>query len=271
MRAKPWDVSDGLWERLEPLLPRRQRRFRYPGRKPLDDRRVLQGILFVLHTGIGWEHLPQELGFGCGMTAWRRLRDWQEAGVWERLHAALLAELHAAGEIDWSRAIADSSHVQAKKGARKRVPSPVDRGRRGSKQHLLVDGGGVPLAWTLTGGNRNDITQLLALLDRVPHVRGRTGRPRHRPDSVVADRGYDHDKYRRLVWQRGIKPVIARRQTEHGSGLGRERWVVERTFAWLHNRRRLLVRTDRRHQTHEGFLDLACCLITWRRVETSLS
>ena len=97
MRAKPWDVSDGLWERLEPLLPRRQRRFRYPGRKPLDDRRVLQGILFVLHTGIGWEHLPQELGFGCGMTAWRRLRDWQEAGVWERLHAALLAELHAAG------------------------------------------------------------------------------------------------------------------------------------------------------------------------------
>ncbi len=75
----------------------------------------------MLHTGIGWEHLPQELGFGCGMTAWRRLRDWQEAGVWERLHELLLAELHAAGEIDWSRAIADSSHVQAKKGARKRV------------------------------------------------------------------------------------------------------------------------------------------------------
>ena len=72
MRAKPWDVPDGLWERIEPLLPARQRRFRYPGRKPLDDRRVLQGILFVLHTGIGWEHLPQELGFGCGMTAWRR-------------------------------------------------------------------------------------------------------------------------------------------------------------------------------------------------------
>ncbi len=123
MRAKPWDVADGLWERLEPLLPRRQRRLRYPGRKPLDDRLVLQGILFVLHTGIGWEHLPQELGFGCGMTAWRRLRDWQQAGVWDRLHELLLAELHAAGEIDWSRAIVDSSHVQAKKGARKPVPA----------------------------------------------------------------------------------------------------------------------------------------------------
>jgi transposase len=117
MRVSPWVVSDGLWQRLEPLLPERSRRFRYPGRKPLDDRLVLQGILFVLHTGIGWEHLPQELGFGCGMTAWRRLRDWQQAGVWQRLHELLLAELHAAGELDWSRAVADSSHVQAKKGA----------------------------------------------------------------------------------------------------------------------------------------------------------
>jgi transposase len=121
MRAKPWAVSDGLWERIEPLLPKRERRFRYPGRMPFDDRLVLQGILFVLHTGIGWEHLPQELGFGCGMTAWRRLHDWQQAGVWQRLHELLLAELHAAGEIEWSRAIADSSHVQAKKGARERV------------------------------------------------------------------------------------------------------------------------------------------------------
>ena len=94
-----------------------QRRFRYPGRKPLDDRLVLQGILFVLHTGVGWEHLPPELGFGCGMTAWRRLRAWQEAGVWERLHEQLLAELHAADEIEWERAIADGSHIQAKKGA----------------------------------------------------------------------------------------------------------------------------------------------------------
>src|SRR5262249_59636476 len=123
MRAKPWEVSDQAWARIDRVLPKKPRRFRYPGRKPLDDRLVLQGILFVLHTGIGWEHLPQELGFGCGMTAWRRLRDWQQAGVWERLHAALLAELHAAGEIDWSRAVADSSHVQAKKGARKWVPA----------------------------------------------------------------------------------------------------------------------------------------------------
>ena len=123
MATAPWIVSDELWELVEPLLQRKERRFRYPGRKRLPDREALQGILFVLHTGIGWEHLPQELGFGCGMTAWRRLRAWQRAGVWERLHELLLAELHAADQLEWERAIADGSHIQAKKGAPKRVPA----------------------------------------------------------------------------------------------------------------------------------------------------
>jgi transposase len=127
------------------------------------------------------------------------------------------------------------------------------------------------LAWTLTAANRNDVTQLLDLLDRIPPVRGRRGRPRRRPRSLLADRGYDHDKYRRLLRERGIKPVIARRQTEHGSHLGRDRWVVERTFAWLHNRRRLLLRTDRRDDIHESFLSIARCPICWRRLEASLS
>jgi transposase len=121
MRVKPWEVPDGLWQRIEPLLPRKQRRFRYPGRRPLDDRNVLQGILFELPHGIGWEHLPQELGFGCGMTAWRRLRAWQQAGVWEKLHELLLAELHAADQLEWQRAVADASHLHAKKGAPRQV------------------------------------------------------------------------------------------------------------------------------------------------------
>ncbi|SFT95751.1 Putative transposase of IS4/5 family [Actinopolyspora lacussalsi subsp. righensis] len=81
---------------------------------------MVRGILFVLYTGIGWEDLPQELGFGSGMTCWRRLRDWQACGVFDRLQAVLLAELNAAGQIDWSRAIADSSHVRAKKGVSRR-------------------------------------------------------------------------------------------------------------------------------------------------------
>src|SRR5437899_5679428 len=121
MAAAPWIVSDELWELVEPLLPVKERRFRYPGRKRLPDRQALQGILFVLHTGMSWTHLPSELGFGSGVTCWRRLDEWQRAGVWERLHEVLLARLRAAGEIEWSRAVADASHVQAKKGAPRRA------------------------------------------------------------------------------------------------------------------------------------------------------
>ena len=121
MAAAPWIVSDELWELVEPLLPTRERRFRYPGRKRFPDRLALQGILFVLHTGIAWTHLPRELGFGSGVTCWRRLDEWQRAGVWERLHALLLSRLRAAGEIEWARAVADSSQIQAKKGAPRRA------------------------------------------------------------------------------------------------------------------------------------------------------
>jgi transposase len=121
MATAPWIVSDELWELVEPLLPRKERRFRYPGRRRFPDRQALQGILFVLHTGIAWTHLPQELGFGSGVTCWRRLDEWQRAGVWERLHALLLSRLRAAGEIEWSRAVVDSSQIQAKKGAPRRA------------------------------------------------------------------------------------------------------------------------------------------------------
>jgi transposase len=127
----PWIVPDELWDRIEPLLPQVKRRYRHPGRRRLDDRKVLSGILFVLCTGIPWEFLPQELGFGSGMTAWRRLRDWHEAGVWQQLHEQLLAELNAAGALDWSRAVIDSSHVRALKDgpkpgrARLTVPGPA--------------------------------------------------------------------------------------------------------------------------------------------------
>lgn len=121
MAAAPWVVSDALWERVELLLPRVERRFRFPGRKRLPDRQALQGILFVLQTGIAWRHLPLELGFGSGSTCYRRLCEWQQAGVWRRLHALLLAELRAAGELEWSRAVIDSSQIQAKKGAPRRA------------------------------------------------------------------------------------------------------------------------------------------------------
>lgn len=117
--AKPL-VSDELWQLVEPLIPKVERRHRFPGRKRIDDRKVLTGILFVLQTGIPWEYLPKEMGCGSGMTCWRRLKEWQEQGVWRRLHELLLAKLNEVERIDWSRAVIDSSHVRAVGGAKKR-------------------------------------------------------------------------------------------------------------------------------------------------------
>lgn len=191
MGAFPWIVSDELWERIEPLLPRKERRFRYPGRKPLPDRQVLCGMRAAHGHPVG---VPaQGTGFGSGMTCWRRLRDWNEAGVWQRLHEVLLAELNAAGRLDWSRCVVDSSHTQGARRGSHTGPSPGARGRTGSKHHLITDGRGTPLAVILAGGNRNDVTQLLPLLDAVPPIQGRVGRPRRRAVTPYADPGYDHD------------------------------------------------------------------------------
>lgn len=128
----------------------------------------------------------------------------------------------------------------------------------------MTDAHGIPLAITLTGGNRNDVNQLMPLVNGIAAVTGKRGRPRKRPDRILADRGYDHDKYRRLLWARGVKPVIARRKTSNGSGLGRQRWVVERTFAHLHNLRRLRIRYERDPELHLAFMQLGCAVICQR-------
>lgn len=119
MAARPWEVTDDMWRTIAPLIPPPPLRADRRGRPRIDDRKALSGILFVLFTGTRWDHVPLELGYGSGITCWRRLGDWQEAGVWDKLHEALLAKLNSIGEVDLSRVIADASHIQAKRGARK--------------------------------------------------------------------------------------------------------------------------------------------------------
>src|SRR5271166_3482352 len=162
--AKPL-VSDELWQRIEPLLPQpKPRRFRFPGRKPLDYRKVLTGIIFVLKTGIPWEELPQEMGCGCGMTCLNYLNAWQRAGVWEKLHQILLAELEQADKLDWSRAAVDSAKARAlggrrsdrpqsdgsrqtrdqapcpDRGSRRAAGDPQHRGQRARRQRVAAAG-----------------------------------------------------------------------------------------------------------------------------------
>ena len=260
-------LPDQLWELIRPHLPEHNRRF-WGGRPPLDDRRALMGIIFVLKTGIPWNYLPKEMGCGSGMTCWRRLRDWQEAGVWDTVKQILLNNLREANKLDFSRAAVDSASVRAFGGGEKTGPNPTDRRKPGSKHHVVTDANGNPLKVTITGANRHDSTQMIPLIDDIPPVAGKPGRPRQRPDEVYADRAYDSESHREHLRKRHIKPHLARRNEEHGSGLGVFRWVSERALSWLHGFRRLRTRYDRRDDIHEAFVTLAECLIHFRTLAT---
>lgn len=143
-------------------------------------------------------------------------------------------------------------------------PNPTDRRKYGSKHHTLTDAQGLPLAVRLTGANCHDVTPLLPLVDAIPPVKGKRGRPRQRPDLLYGDRAYDSHAHRMALWARGIAPALAWRNMAHGSGLGQYRWVVERTPSWLHQFRRLRIRYERRADIHEAFLSVACSVICLR-------
>jgi transposase len=137
----------------------------------------------------------------------------------------------------------------------------------GTKRHLVVDGQGTPLGLTLSGANRHDSRMLTTTLDAIPPVQGRRGRPRRRPYKLHADKAYDHRRCRRECRARGIIPRIARCGIDSSEKLGRHRWKVERTLAWLAQFRRLAIRYDRRADVHLAFATLACAIICFRQLK----
>jgi transposase len=264
--AKPL-LDEALWAVLELLLPPGPLRPR-GGRPRLPHRQVLTGILFVLRSGIPWELLPQELGCGSGMTCWRRLREWQANGLWQRIPHELLNWLGQLGHLDWSRASLDRGSVAAKRGGHATGPNPTDRGKAGTKRHVIVDGQGIPLAIKVTAANDHDGPLFEPLLDALPPIQGRLGRPRRRPEKLHADKAYDARHCRAYLRKRGIKSRIARKGIDSSERLGRHRWVVERTLAWLNRFRRLAIRYERRADIHEAFLRLGCILICWNFIHS---
>ena len=157
------------------------------------------------------------------------------------------------------------------RGDEKAGPNPTDRGKQGSKRHLLVvDRGGVPLAVGRSAANVHDSKMLEEVVDAIRPIhgpRGRPGRPRKRPKKLHADKGYDFSRCRKALRKRGIKSRIARRGVDSSERPGRHRWVVERTLSWLNRYRRLKVRYERREDVHQAFLDLGCALICWGYVQ----
>jgi transposase len=252
------------WE-LEPLLPKRKPMSSRGGRPPVSHSIVVKVIWFVLTSGCRWEDVPQELGCS-GRTAHRRLQAWEEMGIWDRLHMRFLELLKKCGKLDLDTVAIDGVTVRAFGGGGETGPSPVDRARKGTKHTIMVDSNGVPLAIRMAPANASDHRQIIPLILDFPHVGGTPGRPQEHPQEVYADRGYDSDSTRALLRWMGMEPYIAKRRTEHGSGLGKVRWVVERTISWLKGLRRLRVRYDRLPIIQEAWNTLAIAVICFRMV-----
>ncbi len=233
------------------------------GRPWVGHRVVVQVIWYVLATGVRWADVPRELGCS-GRTAHRRLRAWEEAGIWDRLHADLLRLLRQAGKLDTDLVVVDSVYVRAFGGGEATGPSPVDRRKPGTKHTLMVSRSGAPLAIRTAGANKSDHTQVIPLVLAFPRVGGTPGRPKELPDELYADRGFDSEATRWLLRWLGVEPHIAKRKTPHGSGLGRVRWVVERTVSWLKGLRRMRVRYDRLGVIRDAFTTLAASVICFR-------
>ena len=205
---------------------------------------------------------------------WRRLKRWGEAGIWERIWRTALAALDEQSKLDWSMAFLDGSFVPAKKGGEK---VGLTKKGKGTKWMLVVDGSGLPLGFHLDGANRAEVRLAQQTLDTIRVARPH-GRPKQRPNMLVADRGYDSSAFRRALRGRGIRmcippkrrpknwkakrghPIVARKDDY------RQRFMVERSFAWLGNFRRLLIRWEHIHAVYNSLFAVAVMIVCVRRL-----
>ena len=225
---------------------------------------------FMLITGCRWQDLPRE--YGAPTTVWRRLKRWGREGVWERIWRAALAALHLKGQLDWSMAFLDGSFAPAKKGGEK---VGLTKKGKGTKWMLVVEGNGLPIGFHLDSANCAEVRLAERTLDTI-RVSRRHGRPKQRPDKLVADRAYESGAFRRVLRRRGIRMCIPpkRRPASWRAKRGRpvlarkdEYWLrykVERSFAWLGNYRRLLIRWERLFPVYRSFFAFAVMLLTVR-------
>ena len=256
-------VTDELWQAVAHFLPE------HPpspkgGRPRVPDRDCLNGIVFVLREGLRWQSLPASLGWGSGSTCYRRFAEWTAAGVWEHVHIHLVTALGEQSLLQLERTVVDSASLRALHGGDHTGPNPTDRAKKGCKRHLITDGQGIPVVVQIGPANRRDEQWLPSLLWWL-WVMLSYGL-RRRPGALQGDRGYGFAASIRLVLAWGIRTLLAERSTEHGSGLGRTRFVVERTHSWFIRFRRLIVCYERSGEAYQGFYQLAACVICARRL-----
>jgi transposase len=260
------DLHDELWQALEAHLPPRPRDHNPKGgRPPKDDKACLRGILYVLRVGCRWQKLPSKaLGCPSGSTCWRRFRTWTQAGVWSAAHVQLLDLLGEEGVLNRERVLVDSASVRAQKGGPHTGPSPVGRGKRGCKRHVLTDAEGIPLVVQTGPANQRDDGKAEDLLEAFAVLTDGPTRAVHTlPPALMGDRGYGFPYLIAIVLLDGIVSLLSPRGKDkpHGSGLGKQRWVVERTMSWWTHFRRINLCYERTAEHFQGSHELAACAL----------
>jgi transposase len=256
-------LTDELWSAIVPYLPEHVPSPK-GGRPPIPDRDCLRGILFVLREGLRWQSLPRAMGCGSGSTCWRRFQAWTAAGLWQKAHCHLVAVLGRRGLLHLERAVVDSASARAQAGGEHTGPNPTDRAKRGCKRHLLTDACGLPLVVWIGPANRRDEQALPVLLWLLWATLACTAR--RRPGALQGDRGYGFAWSIALVLAWGIRSLLAQRGSPHGSGLGRTRFVVERTHSWFGHFRRLAQCYERTPAHFLAMQQLAACVICAKRL-----
>jgi putative transposase len=278
-RTKPWELSDEVWERVHPLIPKRPA---HPkgGRPAQSDRQMLSAILYVLRTGIQWNALPRELG--ASTTVYDRFRLWEQQGVFERIWQAGLQEYDELEGIAWQWQSLDGVMTKAPFAGTATGANPTDRGKRGTKRSQLSDGRGLPLALIVAGANRHDMKLVEATLESI--MIERPTPTQEQPQHLCLDAGYDYEAVDEIVrahhYQPHIRPNHHKRAHTQPEGevcnclestKRPRRWVVERLHSWLNRSRRLLVRWEKLDFTYQAFLHLACGLICFQHCDRFLS
>ncbi len=261
-RTKPWEVSDALWERVSPFLPPPPSHAK-GGRPRVPDRPIFAALVYLLRTGEQGNALPAE--FPPSSTVHDRMQQWERVGFFTALCQAGLAEYDEVAGIDWQWQAMDGVMTKAPFGGGATGPNPTDRGKRGTKRSLLVDGTGVPLAVVVDGANRHDMKLVAATVDGIVIARPEPERGEH---PLCLDAGYDYDTVWTQTAARGYTAHIrgrdAERQEPHPDGKAR-RWVVERTHSWLHRSRRLLIRWEKKVANYVAFVHLACAQLLFSK------
>ncbi len=259
-----WTIPLDLWAWFERVLPPDKPRG-VPGRPPLRNRQVLNGILYVLRTGCQWKSLKTEW-FGASSSLHARFQTWQQTGVWEQVFRLLVQLYHRRKGIQWRWQAVDSKSVPAPLGGKKTGKNPTDRGKLGSKRHILVDARGAPLAIVVSGANAHDKTCLLATLDAliVPRPE-RVYRVQH----LCADKGYDYLDIRQALHARHYQVHIRQRgvtlaEVPADFRYPARRWVVERTLSWQNDFRSLRTRWAKKPDNWLALIQFASALVLWR-------